>query len=161
MDAVRPPRSHITTTVDGFGHDWATNAVEAALAREVDVPLPFDTDPHAETERTRNTPSVDVICGDVIETLREMAPGSVHCVISSPPYYGLRSYGIPPRRWEDGTECVFGDESTVELYVQHSVHVLREVRRVLHPRGSVWWNLGDCYASGGRHSERKDIYDIP
>ena len=133
----------------------AANTVDAALAREVDVPLPSDgeADTHAEAERTRNTPSVDVICGDAIDVLRGMPADSIHAVITSPPYMGLRSYNIPTRRWDDGSACVLGDEQTVELYTQHMVEVMRELKRVLHPSGSLWLNIGDSYAGGGRHVE--------
>lgn len=65
--------------------------------------------------------------------------GSVHCVVTSPPYWGLRDYGI------DGQ---IGLESTLELYVQHIVEVFREVWRVLHETGTVWLNMGDSYATG-------------
>ena len=138
-------------------------AVEVALAREVDVPLPLSgvEDMHADTERTRNLPSVDVICGDVIDVLRGLPEQSVHACVTSPPYMGLRSYDIAPRKWDDGSECVLGDEPTLELYIQHIVDVFREVKRVLHPSGSVMLNLGNAYASGGRHDERPDIYNIP
>ena len=103
-------------------------SVEAALAREVDVPLPLSgvEDMHAETERQRTEPNVDVICGDVLDVLREMPEHSVHCVVTSPPYLGLRRYGdIPPKQWDDGSRCVLGDEPTLELYVQHIVVVMR------------------------------------
>ena len=106
-------------------------------------------------------PTVDLMCGDVIDVLRGMPAGRISCMITSPPYYGLRSYGIPPRQWADGLECVLGEEPSLEEYLGHLVEVFREVKRVLHPRGSAWLNLGDCYAGGGKHVEPKHIYDIP
>lgn len=113
-----------------------------------EVPLPFETP-------TLGPPDATVICGDVIDTLRTLPEGMVSAAITSPPYYGLRSYNIPPRSWTDGTTCVLGDEATVEVYIEHLVEVMREVRRVLHPRGTLWLNLGDSYAGGGRHDEPK------
>lgn len=107
------------------------------------------------------TAEVQIINADVVEGLRSLPAASVQTCITSPPYYGLRSYGIPPRRWSDGSECVLGDEATLDLYITHLVEVFREVRRVLHPSGTLWLNLGDCYAGGGKHVERKEIYDIP
>lgn len=104
---------------------------------------------------------VDLRCGDVIDELRQLEAGKVSCMITSPPYYGLRSYGIPPRQWSDGETCVLGEEKTLDGYIGHLVEVFREVRRVLHPRGSLFLNLGDCYAGGGKHVERKQIYNIP
>lgn len=129
-----------------------------------------------------------------------LADNSVHCVPTSPPYWGLRDYGLPPRVWggEEGCRHVWGDElsqhqrgqvggnstldgglqaggdgrlqkarqgqfcqrcgawrgclglePSIELYVSHLVDVFREVRRVLHPSGTVWLNLGDSYCSIG------------
>jgi DNA modification methylase len=72
-----------------------------------------------------------------------LADGSVHCVVTSPPYYGLRKYaGVDDR-------CL-GLESTPELYLEHLIEVFREVRRVLHPTGVVWVNLGDSYGGSGK-----------
>ena len=67
---------------------------------------------------------------------------SVQCVVTSPPYWGLRDYGM-------GKEQL-GLEPTPDLYVQHLVEIFREVRRVLKDDGTVWLNLGDSYAAGGR-----------
>jgi len=140
--------------------------------------------------------------GDCREVLAGLAAGSVHCCISSPPYWGLRDYGIEPSVWGGQAGCrhewggqgrspsrnrnkapggihedrkegsapvmlhpktgafcqkcgawrgCLGLEPTPDLYVQHLVQVLREVRRVLRDDATLWLNLGDCYASG--HSE--------
>jgi DNA modification methylase len=64
---------------------------------------------------------------------------SMHCVVTSPPYWGLRDYGLGPE--------TLGLEATPELYVQHLVEIFREVRRVLRPDGTCWVNLGDSYVS--------------
>lgn len=82
-----------------------------------------------------------ILVGDVREQLRELADASVQCVVTSPPYWGLRDYG------KDGQ---LGLEKTPELYIAHMVEVFREVRRVLRPDGTCWVNMGDSYASGGR-----------
>ena len=78
-----------------------------------------------------------IIQGDVIDGLRTLPDKSVHCVVTSPPYYNLRSYGC------DGQ---IGLETTPELYVQKMVEVFREVKRVLRDDGTCWLNLGDSYA---------------
>ena len=78
--------------------------------------------------------------GDCREVLRELPAESVHCVITSPPYWGLRDYG-------QGGQL--GLEQTPEEYVAAMVDVFREVRRVLRSDGTVWLNLGDSYASSG------------
>jgi DNA modification methylase len=75
--------------------------------------------------------------GDCREVLRELTSDSVDCVVTSPPYWGLRDYG------NDGQ---LGLERTPEEYVANMVAVFREVRRVLKPSGTCWLNLGDSYA---------------
>ena len=90
-----------------------------------------------------------IICADVIEGLRSIPDQSVQCVVTSPPYHGLRSYSVPPRQWGDGTESVLGEESTLELYVQHLVEIFGEMKRVMHPSGTFFLNMGDSHLHGG------------
>jgi DNA modification methylase len=79
--------------------------------------------------------------GDVIDRLREMPEESVQCVVTSPPYWGLRDYGTPGQ---------LGLEPTPEAYVARMVEVFRAVRRVLRKDGTLWLNLGDSYAGSGK-----------
>lgn len=81
----------------------------------------------------------EIITGDALTVLRAMPESSVDCVVTSPPYWGLRDYGH---------EGQMGLEESPETYVQGMVEVFREVRRVLSPTGTLWLNLGDCYATG-------------
>jgi len=74
--------------------------------------------------------------GDVLDRLKGLKDWSVQCVVTSPPYWGLRDYGV------DGQ---LGLEDTPEEYVKNLVKVFREVRRVLKDDGTVWLNLGDSY----------------
>jgi DNA modification methylase len=74
--------------------------------------------------------------GDCLDVLRTMPDASVHCCVTSPPYWGLRDYG------HDGQ---IGLEATPEEYVDRLVGVFREVRRVLRDDGTLWLNLGDSY----------------
>jgi DNA modification methylase len=74
--------------------------------------------------------------GDCRTVLRELPAESVHCVVTSPPYWGLRDYG---------TADQLGLEPTPEAYVENMVAVFREVRRVLRADGTLWLNLGDSY----------------
>ena len=75
---------------------------------------------------------------------------SVQCVVTSPPYWGLRQYaGEQTVAWPDGSTHPLGLEPTPELYVAHMVEVFREVRRVLRADGTLWLNLGDSYAASG------------
>ena len=76
-------------------------------------------------------------CRDVLPTLPDQ---SVHCCVTSPPYFGLRDYGHPDQ---------IGLEPTPDEYVDRLVAVFREVRRVLQDDGTLWLNLGDSYAQGG------------
>ncbi len=76
--------------------------------------------------------------GDVLECLRALPDESVHCIMTSPPYWGLRDYGIAGQ---------IGLEPTPEAYVVHMVEVFREARRVLRADGTCWVNLGDSYCS--------------
>jgi DNA modification methylase len=84
--------------------------------------------------------------GDCREVLPTLTEESIHCVVTSPPYWGLRDYGV------DGQ---MGLEETPEAYVAALVAVLREVQRVLRADGTLWLNLGDCYASSWPSSRRR------
>ncbi len=81
-----------------------------------------------------------ILCGDAIEQLRTLPDESVQCCVTSPPYWGLRDYS---------TNGQLGLETTPEEYVARMVEIFREVRRVLRKDGTLWMNLGDCYASQG------------
>ena len=147
--------------------------------------------------------TVRILRGDCRAMLRSLEPESVHVCCTSPPYWGLRSYGVEPTLWGGDPECehVFVDETiekelrlglgmedlseryrgggkkvakvdplrftrglcvkcgcwrgdlglepTPELFIEHLCEVFDEVWRVLHPSGTLWVNIGDCYASGG------------
>ena len=80
------------------------------------------------------------MCGDCINLMREMSERSVHCCVTSPPYWGLRDYGV---------EGQFGLEKTPDEYVTKMVEVFEGVRRVLRDDGTLWLNLGDSYGSTG------------
>ena len=75
-----------------------------------------------------------LINGDVRQVLSELEPESVQCVVTSPPYWGLRDYG------SDGQ---LGLEATPDRYIDNMVAVFREVKRVLRKYGTVWLNIGD------------------
>lgn len=84
---------------------------------------------------------------DVRASLAGMAPSSVHCVVTSPPYWGLRSYlGAA----DENKKYEIGSESTLDEFVEHLVELFRDLKRVLRKDGSVWLNLGDSYCGGGR-----------
>src|SRR5690606_21107814 len=82
-----------------------------------------------------------LLVGDCREVRRTLPDESVHCVVTSPPYFGLRDYGV------DGQ---IGLEQTPDEYVAEMVAVFREARRVLRDDGTLWLNLGDSYAATGK-----------
>lgn len=85
--------------------------------------------------------TVRIITGDCRQVLPTLPDESVHCVVTSPPYFGLRDYGV------DGQ---MGLETTPEQFIAGMVEVFRGVRRVLRSDGTLWLNLGDSYATSGR-----------
>ena len=84
--------------------------------------------------------SVRILIGDVRTKLAELAGESVHCVVTSPPYFGLRDYGMAGQ---------IGLEETPAAFVEALVGVFRDVRRVLRADGTLFLNLGDSYFGGG------------
>jgi DNA modification methylase len=94
----------------------------------------------------------EILVGDVVEQLKTLPAASVHCVVTSPPYWGLRDYG---------TEGQGGLEETPEEHVEWIVGVFREIRRVLRPDGTAWVNYGDCYANGCQSLKPKDLVGMP
>lgn len=99
-----------------------------------------------------------IICADARRI--PLADETVQCVVTSPPYWGLRKYsGEQELVWGGAEGCgawrgAFGLEPTVEMYVAHTVEILREIRRVLRKDGVVFWNVGDSYnAHPGQRTE--------
>ncbi|MFH0900058.1 MAG: site-specific DNA-methyltransferase [Pseudomonadota bacterium] len=107
-----------------------------------------------------------IIQGHTLNVLRRLPDGSVNCIVTSPPYWGLRDYKTAPIVWDGSVECKhawsdastfcsrcnawrgsLGGEPIPELYVQHLAAIFREVYRVLRSDGTLWLNLGDCYAA--------------
>lgn len=88
--------------------------------------------------------------GDCLEVLKAFSDRSVNCCVTSPPYYGLRDYGVDKQ---------IGLEQTPERYIQKLVDVFREVRRVLKDDGTLWLNIGDSYAAqrGGTHQPAETL----
>jgi len=93
---------------------------------------------------------IRLIGGDCREVLATLPADSVHCVVTSPPYYGLRDYGVDRQ---------IGLEPTPDAYLAEMVRVFREVKRVLRPDGTVWCNLGDSYASNAATAAGKSGFE--
>lgn len=89
-----------------------------------------------------------IIVRDVMDGLGELPEKSVHCCVTSPPYFGLRDYGF------DGQ---IGSEKTPEEFVATMVRVFGEVRRVLRDDGVLFLNLGDSYSGGDRSGGKRGV----
>ena len=87
-------------------------------------------------------PRRTVLVGDALERLRLLPTASIDCVITSPPYYLLRDYGVVGQ---------LGLENNVEDWVNNLLAVMTEIGRVLKPTGSLWLNLGDSYSRNARY----------
>lgn len=83
--------------------------------------------------------SVTILQGDVTKQTATLPDESVNCVVTSPPYWGLRDYGVPGQ---------LGLEPTLDEYVERMVEVFRGVWRALRDDGTLWLNMGDSYATG-------------
>lgn len=79
--------------------------------------------------------------GDALLVLQRLPGESVQCVVTSPPYWGLRDYNNPDQ---------IGLETTLPQFINRLTSTFREVRRVLRPDGVFWLNIGDGYTSGNR-----------
>ncbi len=79
--------------------------------------------------------------GDALNVLSRLPSNCVQCVVTSPPYWGLRDYGI---------EGQIGLEETLAQYINRLVSIFSEVKRILKPEGTLWLNIGDGYTSGNR-----------
>jgi site-specific DNA-methyltransferase (adenine-specific) len=93
-----------------------------------------------------------ILVGDVRERLRDLPDGLVDCVVTSPPYFRLRNYQQPGQ---------LGLEAHVDEWVEQLRSVMRELRRVLVPTGTVWINLGDRYSTGSEGALRKSLLLAP
>ncbi len=82
-----------------------------------------------------------LLTGDARQYLQTFEDGYFQCCITSPPYWGLRDYGI---------EGQIGAEAELDAYISNLVNTFREVRRTLREDGTLWLNIGDSYTSGNR-----------
>lgn len=82
-----------------------------------------------------------LVCGDALTVLRAQPADTFQCCVTSPPYWGLRDYGVPGQ---------LGLEASPDAYLAAMVAVFAEVRRVLRRDGTLWVNLGDSYTDSGR-----------
>lgn len=95
--------------------------------------------------------TVKILVGDVRERLADLANDSVDCVVTSPPYWGLRDYGV------DGQ---LGMEPTLGEHIDSLVDIFDAIRKVMKPEGTVWLNYGDCYATKPNGRSAAAIKDL-
>lgn len=100
----------------------------------------------AENWPTEERPLV-MLHGDTRELIRQLPNDMFQCVVTSPPYWGVRDYGVKNQ---------IGAEPDLQAYVNDLVDIFREVRRVLKPDGTFWLNIGNTYTSGGRKWRDED-----
>ena len=92
----------------------------------------------------------------VLQALKQLPDNSIDCIITSPPYYGLRSYKGTETDW-NGWFGQLGLEPTYQMYIEHLLMVTAELKRVLKPSGILFWNMGDSYA--GKMGKRQGWND--
>lgn len=122
-----------------------------------------------------------IVQGNCLEVLRDMPDELVDCVVTSPPYWGLRAYEANPVVWGEDKDCKhkweteigktiqyqiclhcsawrgqLGLEPTIELYISHLVEIFAECKRILKKTGTMWINIGDSYAGTGNKGEYLD-----
>ena len=86
---------------------------------------------------------IKILQGSCIDKIKELEDNSIDCVVSSPPYFGLRDYGV------DGQ---FGLEKSYKDYIANTVKVFETFKPKLKDTATIWWNVGDSYSSGLRTS---------
>jgi DNA modification methylase len=94
--------------------------------------------------KEKEYPNGKLLIGDVMDRIRDIPDKSVDCVISSPPYWGLRDYGVSDQ---------WGSEPTYQIYLDRLRNLMDEIKRVLKDTGTCWINLGDSYGSHRSNEE--------
>jgi DNA modification methylase len=98
----------------------------------------------------KELPINQIICGDTLTELKKFPSECIDMVLTSPPYYGLRDYGV---------EGQIGLEKTPEEYLEKLKQIMLEIKRVLKKIGTVWWNMGSTYNSKDTFVVEEEYYD--
>ncbi|WP_234323084.1 DNA-methyltransferase [Streptomyces bikiniensis] len=156
------------------------------MVRQVDTTQSTRPEMQAQDETVAGGDRVQVYCGDAYDLMASLEPESIDLLITSPPYWGLRSYGqdhnedilkqwlaedsdrvqtdVPPYEWYRDHGGVLGLEPLPEWYISHLVEILQRAAPALKPGGSMWINIGDTYFarwSSIRHDGRQGLGDNP
>ncbi|MDR3410638.1 MAG: site-specific DNA-methyltransferase [Formivibrio sp.] len=118
----------------------ATRIRGKTVAKGIEAPFAPDVE-RVQRPEPLNIHGSTVFEGDAMTVLRRLPTGSVRCVVTSPPYWGLRDYGI---------EGQIGLEGTMPQFLNSLVSTFAEVKRVLSDDGTLWLNIGDSFTSGNR-----------
>src|SRR6202035_4807489 len=95
---------------------------------------------------SREIADVRLMVGDARDLLPRVDAGSVQCVVTSSPYWGMRVYENERNvRWADGESCPYGFEQTPEGFIRHTIELLVLMKPAITATGSVWWNIMDTY----------------
>ena len=97
---------------------------------------------------------------DALTGLRTLPDESVDCIVTSPPYWQMRDYGIGGIEWSDGWYGQLGLEPTREMFIEHLCLIFDECRRVLKSSGTLWINLGDSYNHPDKYSLKNNPQTI-
>jgi DNA modification methylase len=84
---------------------------------------------------------IKIIQGNCIDKIKELEDNYIDCVVSSPPYFGLRDYGV---------DSQFGLEKTYQEYIANTVKVFETFKPKLKDTATIWWNVGDSYSGSGK-----------
>lgn len=134
----------ILLDVDGFQETFVPRSkiphylLNDALAPPADLP--------ALKRSERSIGDVTLVVGNARELLPRLEPGTVQCVTTSSPYWGMRVYENERSvRWADGESCPYGFEQTPEGFIRHTIELLVLLKPAITETGSVWWNIMDTY----------------
>jgi DNA modification methylase len=107
-------------------------------------------------------PEIDIKIGDCRDVMMTMQPNTYHCIVTSPPYWALRSY-LPD--WDNAKPNEIGTEKTLDEFIRTMVTVFSRAHTVLRPDGTLWLNMGDMWMTHARGKQtglkNKDLIGLP
>ena len=128
--------------VDGYQETFVPRSrVPAYLLTDSNAPI---SEIPALRRSSREVGDAKLVLGNARDLLPGLDPGSVQCVVTSSPYWGMRVYENERNvSWADGESCPYGFEQTPEGFVRHTVELLFLMKPAIESSGSVWWNIMD------------------
>jgi DNA modification methylase len=130
--------------VDGFQETFIPRSRIPKYLLEDSVMPPSEVP--ALRRSSRQVGDVTLVVGDARDLLSRIEAGSVQCVVTSSPYWGMRVYDNERNiRWADGESCPYGFEQTPEGFIRHTTELLWVMKPGIAAEGSVWWNIVDTH----------------